>query len=722
MNLRNQKRINVWTQQDLYAREQELHDLPEQIQQCVNNIQQCKTQMEDFNNEMGRVDQELLPIDQTIAALEARIELMDALVIEKKLQLEIKIYQAELDKLTPEWQVLQDHIIPIDREIAPLSAYINERKWELKKYEREYETSCNQLKDLKSKLNEVDSHLLSLNMEISQLTTDIVRLEDRGRADEHDHHHHHDHSSNTTYVSHQNRNGSYHVHHQDNGNTAHAVGDLFHAISDGVDSLLLSNKRSDLHQKETKRVHLINRQSKLRQDILDYQRERESAISNRGRCEAAIQSFEYQAKVNELAKLQNQKSPLEKQAMLLKETIDKNRNELNQAQSMLEITKNSLCKLNLIAIPYMNNNDRENLVFQLGDFRQRRIPLVMQKDPLQIQINEQQQRVEFEENAKKLLMLRQQELESDSFLMKALYHSNDLFDELAKKTIHDFQQYDDFYPAGQSEKVRICLRELKIKLQTIQHPSYAPSSQESKLDQQHYLQLCGLLWEMLDYLKKDKWQKFVHYIVVILEDINLDEEECREAYRKLNLSFITSSELHDIEEAEQKTAYEVFEKKLQPLYASGNFKKVCDSGLELLKHADNHPDIKFSTVVLQKAAKLREDPMNEKLRQEFSSLAEHDQYGRSHLGKKMGGAILAFLGAVVLASAVLAEYFSFGFASGITLPVMVGGVVLSVVGIGIFANGRQKGLAKAIAKYSQAKESELETSGQRYQPVSLVST
>ncbi len=287
--------------------------------------------------------------------------------------------------------------------------------------------------------------------------------------------------------------------------------------------------------------------------------------------------------------------------------------------------------------------------------------------------------------------------------------------KLLSKSVLCIATYEKSNPADQPENIRICLAETIGKLDVI---SAMPAADAATARNKYY-HLCGMLWTLLD--RVDSNANLAREMIAILRDHSLDSEETKEAYsalKKLNpdlMRDMTSADLVYMQYAQYDAAYKYLQDTLEfmPNNVAKPWMDMCHRAHEVmtsvnvrkLKAVENGEpefDVKYHTSILHKTADLIRDPGNQQLQQEYHQLIEHNKDGKPSLAKKICGAMLMFLGAVVVAASVALKVVSVGIAAPLTVAGMIGGGVIFAAGLGLFGWGMRKGTSKKMDNFEKS--------------------
>lgn len=368
-----------------------------------------------------------------------------------------------------------------------------------------------------------------------------------------------------------------------------------------------------------------------------------------------------------------------------------------------------------VAKNHPENKDVINLTEQLKD-------LTIQKATIQAEIKRAQsdrdkvrELINLEkQNISKLDTRHQSNLKKD-FLFRLTQHPEQLVFELHRRVSEIIQEYEDNHIDDKDKGVRLCLAEYALKI-----PFLMSFPVTNSLDnwQQRFYELYGLL---LNIFGKAIQTKLSVQIYRVLNEYPIDYSDATHEYNHIRQQFL--GQLHDMDEYEldqhehvlYQNAFHSFNqiysnlpnnapKDARDLYAKA--KSVIDLINEQKITADKKDsgqfDLKFHTTIIKKTTFLMQNPTDNKLRKEYKNFIALNNDGQPSVAKKVIGAIMIFLGAVLLAVSVAAKIVSIGISAPISIAGMAAGGALIVSGIGLFAHGRQKGLAKGYEDFSNA--------------------
>lgn len=319
-----------------------------------------------------------------------------------------------------------------------------------------------------------------------------------------------------------------------------------------------------------------------------------------------------------------------------------------------------------------------------------------------------------------MLTRRQKEVTEDDYLDKLTSQPDTLYGEMVARINAQINAYEVQHPANQSLGARMSLVDLQKQLSDIASATTLPTDFTvcNTPEHQRYYRLTGLLWK-LHARNQTEDPNFAATIKSMLGPKALDAVESAQSYQHLQAALdirdITAEELLSDEEA----AYKATAANLQGIlnqptdYLSREVKAVYREARTVLKTFNKEVasassknnddfDLKYHTTILKKVSEIVQNPEEKRLLTECKALCSHNTHGKPSLGKKIGGAIMTFLGAAAIAAGVYLSVTSLGFAAPLSIGLIAGGNALVISGVGLFHHGRTKGDERNLLAFNKA--------------------
>lgn len=338
---------------------------------------------------------------------------------------------------------------------------------------------------------------------------------------------------------------------------------------------------------------------------------------------------------------------------------------------------------------------------------------------------------------------RSQELQGQldqvkQFLYRLKMDTQTLYYEISTPLQTNLLAYENQHRRNQPVATRLCLAQLADKMNFIQNLN---ESWQVK-----FALLCGLLWHSLQQLQGEANKglaTLIHSALLsmhIAENGNLPDElalsqSCLLLYRSLqqthsqDLRELSANELVSYERKEYEKAMSHLRTTLRRIpRTSQELKNLAETGEtvakfyldkvnELTQNGKIDSDLSEITKILNQTTALAKAPSNAYLQREYKEAAEKAA-GHPSFGKKLGGLLLAFLGAAVTVASVLVAVASFGgstplSALGVTVGtgaltkglagagILVGSGML-IGGLGLFNSGKRKAESKIRLEFANA--------------------
>lgn len=489
-----------------------------------------------------------------------------------------------------------------------------------------------------------------------------------------------------------------------------------------VDQLTSNKKniRSNI-KKTTSNIH------KTESDIsghhgnsLNYKQDILTAESKIERLSASISKYSYPTDIDMLKlKLKQQleiKSPHEKNQLDLIKKIDSENRELKSLHSLVKELENDFKHCKIIAAPFADNTDLSNLEAQLIAQSSIFLQLQNEKDQINKKIKTHEDKIRNDRYQIRELTSRYKDHQSNDFLFTLENNPQHLADQLINNLSKALFDFDNSHIIHLSENARITLAELQKNMLFIFNQNMIHVD-TNEIWRMKYYQLCGLLWNHLNKVDNKNDSNLADELHNILIRHPLDEIEAKTEYVKLqqlHQYYAFTMSTNELSQHEQQNYIQACQQFNQAHIAISSTdskeigalrdtaKNVVDLVNEKKMAAEKSGtsfDMRFNTKIIAKTTQLMMDPANHKLRNEYKAIMDHNQDGNPSTKKKVLGAMLIFFGAALAAISVAAQFLSFGISSGLSIAGMAVGGAMIVSGIGLFAHGRQNGLAKQMADF-----------------------
>ena len=272
----------------------------------------------------------------------------------------------------------------------------------------------------------------------------------------------------------------------------------------------------------------------------------------------------------------------------------------------------------------------------------------------------------------------------------------------------------------QSPEMQLFLAESSNKLNVILNLQTQDPLKEGR---KAYYQLGGMIWTLLDKLEDSSTldSTFLDEMDHILKQHPLDCREAQEAYRLLK--HVYPQELQDMNFGDimalRVVEYDAISQNLSnsldqiPNNSPKAWLTLQDSAHDILDAVALQKDqlggvkerllnLQFCIQVLNTTQQLVNNPDNPQCQDDFLTLMKANKKGQPSRVKKIVGAMLMFFGAVTALVSLGLVVGTFGFAAPIATFGVGAGAGLLLGGLGLFANGREKGMAKKMANFHLA--------------------
>jgi hypothetical protein len=322
-----------------------------------------------------------------------------------------------------------------------------------------------------------------------------------------------------------------------------------------------------------------------------------------------------------------------------------------------------------------------------------------------------------------------------------------LTNDLSQAALAEFRKFELDFPTEQSLVVRQCLHLIETKLDAISTRARDAKRHRTNIAD-HYYELFGMLelyrmklaFEVIETsdvnLKANTALRFILESLLKTYSVSFTNKlfvyGCSYEFQKLmqTYPFAFSSageefyqiELKDYTYAINQTKILLTSLKKNVLYSHNytHLNKVLFEAQKLIDLTDGNltkkqPPFKFLTTILQTTNKivtknlLSATPLLKKIQSlnEYKKLIEHYKTGAPNIFKKLLGAVLAFVGTVLLGLCIAANITTMGILSPISTYGMVAGASTMLLGYGLFKNGSRDGLSQALNNVSNELSNEI---------------
>jgi hypothetical protein len=333
-----------------------------------------------------------------------------------------------------------------------------------------------------------------------------------------------------------------------------------------------------------------------------------------------------------------------------------------------------------------------------------------------------------------------------------------LLNNLANAMLAAITKFENDYPANQSNPLRHAMQFLDYKIKTLARGplNNTRTPDEVRMD---YYRLFGLLAKIeeqisLEILYSDPelissainidFKKVLESLMTCTsicsnKEMFIDRYDCKSAYvefiqepiylfRELSMKQFYVDEANNYATAKREfnNMLQIVKNKVPDnIYSQVlNVLVEVDDALESLSDKKKQLLYKFLTNILNTTnnvvtANLIKNNSDVVKRQElikFENLIKHQQIGCPDLGKKIKGAALMLLGTLLVGLSIVAKFTTLGFSTPVTAGGVLAGSVLLLHGRGLFKDGMQKGLYKALHDVDTALGEEVESVDDEYQP------
>ncbi len=342
-----------------------------------------------------------------------------------------------------------------------------------------------------------------------------------------------------------------------------------------------------------------------------------------------------------------------------------------------------------------------------GDFRYQVVPSELED----AMTRAREKLVEGKSTEQKLLMtIRESEQQRDIFTVEvqslenqqAIWLSNSniyrytkephrLIEELRNNVTEQINAMHRFFPAGQTERLRLVLAQLPTMLAEIHNSVIVIGSLSERAKQYRnaFYQCCGLLYELIDFVDHDNFRS---RISALLNDVN--PKTARDAYQrnKIELKNAQEFDLRQYEQDVYARAKNAVTDWLQEV-ADDSIKRRTQALMNAISKGENDEkfDRPYYTQFLKDTLAAVKNPEDSDKRQQYRNTLRQIPDGKPATVRKIVGCGLVLLGVLIFAASAVASCLSLGVAAPISIAGMVGGGLLVVSGVGLFASGCGRG-------------------------------
>ncbi len=714
----------TYTQEEITLWQAELKSIYEEIKNHSAQKSQHQTSLSAVDSQLRDVKAQIQPIEQKIQGIQAQIEIIQSTQSIDKLSEDMKPYQMTLGRLMPQLNQIKAQIFPIDENISRLRNLIEikETQLNLEACRAKIISQQNTLGNLNNQFYKINDELSSKSARINTVQSELQSLEFQKSMDDMSHSAHHFHHG---------RHHHHSPHHQHQvPSVLKVIGGGLHLIGDVAVRLRISDLRSQLDTLLSEQSSMQIERDRISNNIHYHQNVVNTTLLEIRQAENRLLYYSIQDKVNagmvdisqlrlDLTQCFNEKSPLAITEKRLMDEISANELQASKINKQIKNLENRIFFLKSQAKEYTDNLNIDDLQVKLKQQRSDKEPFETKRNQLQKNIDIESSTISSITQAIQQFEKRKNSLESNYYLMMNRENPQQLLINLSQTILREFKNYDENYPANQSNVIRSCLIELQNKMNFInnmnddQPGQYSSAHIDSELAQKKYLRLCGLLWNFLDRVDdQEDNMLFAQAIMSILGTTYRDPNECMREFFQFKQTHqhemhnLTKDELDQIE----SDAFDEASRKLQlrldfiPRGVSKELDKVKSTGLAVKNamNVEKNQDIKFCTKVLNKTSQLLETPLQKNIQDDYIKLAHLENNGQPSAAKKVGGFLLAFLGAVLIIGSTVTKIVSLGLSSLLTSAGIMLGSAMIVSGIGLFCNGMRKGTSKQMINLSKS--------------------
>lgn len=356
-----------------------------------------------------------------------------------------------------------------------------------------------------------------------------------------------------------------------------------------------------------------------------------------------------------------------------------------QELQLLEAEKDQDDFKNTIDLPALENARKK----AQADLQERRQENQRVSDAIKEHENE---RGRVEEEIK-VLEARQSALLANPTVSRFSYEPHLLIATLREDVDKQIATFKQLFPAGQSEPLRLVLAQLPGMLEQIHLavPGIGIPAERVKQYRQAFYECCGLLYAMMDFATHDNFRERMK---ALLERYSINEAQVREAYEKNKLALKTAQEF-DFAQYE-RDEYAKAKSQLTGWLAQaeeGSLKRRATALVDAITadEGDSNFDRPYYTQFLKDTVEAVKAPEDKDKRAQYRNTLRSIPDGKPSTWRKIAGCGLVLLGVLIFAGSAVAKCLSLGVAAPITIAGMVGGGLLVVAGIGLFASGCSRG-------------------------------
>lgn len=728
-----------YTHKDIETWERELESVPAEIQSWHDYISPRQKALAELHPQLNDVKEKIRPIDKKIDGLLARIEIIESHIAYQAEEVRIPAHQRQVDNLAPQLENVTRQVRHKETEvhkakhlveIKKLQLSIDELDTQIRNEEKKSEELKRRAESATQKSREANTQLEATNTFIASIEKAIEDVKKEAQR-------------------------------QHDG----LLGQTQKTVEQFIEEYFAKNfplaTLATLAQSKTKRDQLNQEirsldqeknqaESELRQvnhRIHTKKQEREDDTRKLHEHSYDEQNVARHAHLPSLershSERKNERDQLTSERNRLSGELQQQQRIINAITQNMQRLQNKISSLTPTAQEFASNPNLYDLRRQLNEWYAQKAPLTVEKDRLDQMIQSHNESIR---RAQQEIVSREkylQEIRSNQFLFDLRDNPKKLFDELAEKSGSRLQQYDRDFPAHQSLMVRICLAEMKTKLAFIQQvdeiePGAEDAQQIRDAMRNKYYQLCGLLWNMHQRLGDlaDN-QRLANEILSYFSPSSVAERDSLLEYHKFQQNHpagmrdLTENDLYKNELGDYEKESKLLQTALNriPITQANSLKTFHENGIALVNSVDttvlsseetkeHKVDVKFYVKVLNKASALAEGNADADLQHEYDVLVEQEDNGKPSRCKKITGGLGMFFGGAVGVTSGVAKVVSLGLSTTLSTVGIASGSGTCLIGLGLFCNGRRKGMSQTMAAFGDAaKRARAETSPDRYVPI-----
>ncbi|EKD70944.1 MAG: hypothetical protein ACD_46C00318G0002 [uncultured bacterium] len=696
----NQQEIDAWQssvnsisgdiltrQLTLDAKQQEKLNQEQLLQQFITN--DIRPIEDDINHITAQIDSLTLPniIEETktrITEIENQIKELEALQIKTSSSLQPFEQQIETLRLNIQLKEKQQDEINLNQQLSVYRQNISHDNSTLRQLHQQHSSYSAQIASLESELSS-----LTYQQEMDSVSHMFPR------------HHQHGH------------------HHHDFVDTMHVFGDM--NLSSRIYSIIsqlekLRSSRNTIDQEKHSLEHrlrianenvgrLTAQLDRVQQRIITLNIDLRSQIDNRNI--PTLQATIYQ--------LQQQMQPFLTQQRETATSLNTRYTNRRVIQTNLSDYQKRLTQVN----QNINSNESCDLTELEKKLQEKNITkrdLLNKQSQQQHEIEQTKIVIQNQKTSIQTLQNQLQALQSNQYMQHLINAPGDLFSSLANVIVQQFSDYDNANPANQHWKIRSVLADIQQKIYFIDTQPNQANLLPQAMARQKYYQLCGMLWQMLNFLDDEINLDFAEKIMGLLRTNPVAPDEAINQFETLHSQYpiqlnlmsqeaLKKYELNCFENAKTNftTALNSLRVDLQP-----DLLQVRETGFKLFntvteKQETAHKnrvnfDVKLHTTILNKSIELALDPTPEH-QDHYKKLMLHTTDGQPSICKKILGIMGMFLGVALIGLSIAGKVSTFGLSTPLTILGVLGGFGLFCKGYSIFKKGCETGERKMMRDF-----------------------